>query len=125
MNLRMLVPALVVLPFIIGAVEPAADKESQPRDKGAKEDKAVKPEDKPKEENKEKPKPSETSHSLILKSGKLDYSATAGTLPIRDEEGKVTADIFFIAYTRTKEGSTTAMAADDAAHRPITFAFNG
>jgi len=40
---------------------------------------------------------------------------TAGYLPMKDEEGKLKANIFFVAYT--KEGS--------GARRPITFTFNG
>ena len=59
----------------------------------------------------------ETNHTVTLNGNKLEYTATAGTLPLRNDEGKVTARVFFVAYTKT--GVT------DASVRPITFAFNG
>jgi carboxypeptidase C (cathepsin A) len=58
---------------------------------------------------------SETHHTLQVGDLKLDYKATAGTLVLRDDEGKAKASMFFVAYTRT----------DGAGPRPITFAFNG
>ncbi len=76
--------------------------------------------DKKKPENDEardKPKLSETKHSIVLNGVKIDYTATAGTLQLKNAEGKPTADIFFIAYT--KDGVS------DLARRPVTFSFNG
>src|SRR6478672_5542956 len=103
MKFRILVP-LISLSFLCVYAEPPPGKNTEDTKKGGS-DKPGKPEEKPKDDAKEKPKQSETSHSLSLPTGKLDYTATAGTLPIKDAEGKNTADIFFIAYTRTKEGS--------------------
>jgi carboxypeptidase C (cathepsin A) len=123
MKLRALTLLLVALPFIVASAEPPADKEEKKNE--TKEDKPANPTEKSKDEPKEKPKRSETTHSLTLNGTRLGYTATAATLPIKDAEGKTTADIFFIAYTRTKEGSTVAQAADDPAQRPITFSFNG
>jgi carboxypeptidase C (cathepsin A) len=60
---------------------------------------------------------SETKHSLTLAGGKLDYQATAGTLVLKEDEGKPLANIFFVAYTK--------LGVDDLTRRPITFAFNG
>ena len=60
---------------------------------------------------------SETKHTITLNGAKLDYTATAGTLPLTDENGKVTANVFFVAYTRS--------GADEPGRRPIAFAFNG
>jgi carboxypeptidase C (cathepsin A) len=60
---------------------------------------------------------SETQHTLQLGGAKLQYKATAGTLVLRDDEGKAKASMFFVAYTRTD--------GDVGAKRPITFAFNG
>jgi carboxypeptidase C (cathepsin A) len=60
---------------------------------------------------------SETRHTLALGEAKLDYVATAGTLLLKEEEGKARAGVFFVAYT--KAGVT------DPAKRPITFTFNG
>ena len=58
-----------------------------------------------------------TQHRIIAAGGKpIDYTATAGTMIIRDDEDKPIASIGYVAYTRrdAKAGS-----------RPITFAFNG
>src|SRR5687768_14132164 len=57
-----------------------------------------------------------TKHSIMVKGKKLDYTATAGYLTLKDDQQKDTANIFFIAYTR--DGA-------DLATRPVTFAFNG
>ncbi|WP_377298161.1 S10 family peptidase [Rhizobium sp. SGZ-381] len=56
-----------------------------------------------------------TDHVLQTKAGPLAYTATAGTLSLRGQDGKVTAKIFYTAYR----------ARDRAPGRPITFAFNG
>lgn len=124
MNLRAPLIPLIICSFALAYAEPPVDK---PKDesKEAKDDKSSKPAEKPKDETKEKPKLSETSHSLILNGARLDYAATAGTLPIKDAEGKTTADIFFIAYTRSKEGGKVPLAEEDPSQRPVTFAFNG
>src|SRR4051812_22019415 len=58
-----------------------------------------------------------TEQSIHMPGGVLQYKATAGTLTLKDEEGKALASIFFVAYTKTS--------AEDPAKRPITFAFNG
>ena len=58
-----------------------------------------------------------TQHRITAAGGKpIDYTATAGTLIIRDDEDKPIASIGYVAYTRrdVKGGA-----------RPITFAFNG
>src|SRR5215831_15497969 len=43
---------------------------------------------------------SQTSHTVRLDVRELRYSATAGTLPIRLDDGKVAARMFFVAYTK-------------------------
>jgi carboxypeptidase C (cathepsin A) len=62
-------------------------------------------------------KTSTTTHSIQIAGQTLNYTATAGTLVLRKEDGTATASIFYVAYT--KDGVT------DMAGRPITFAFNG
>src|SRR5437763_1315139 len=57
-----------------------------------------------------------TKHAIQVKGKKLEYTATAGYLTLKDEQQKPTANIFFIAYTL--DGA-------EAGKRPITFAFNG
>src|SRR3954468_4520307 len=61
-------------------------------------------------------KVSQTSHTVRLDGRDIKYTATAGTLPIRGDEGKVQARMFFVAYT--KDG-------DDAKTRPLSFLYNG
>ncbi len=58
-----------------------------------------------------------TKHSIVLPSGKMDYTATAGTLTIRSDDGKPTASYFYTAYTAA--GSTPGT------RRPVTFFYNG
>ena len=72
----------------------------------------------PKETSKETAKDnvSTTQHSVRIGGETINYTARAGTIVIKDEDGNPKANIFFTAYT--KDGA-------DAAKRPITFAFNG
>jgi carboxypeptidase C (cathepsin A) len=57
------------------------------------------------------------SHNAVTVRGeRIAYTATAGTLTIRDDEGKPTASIFYTAYTR--DGSAPGS-------RPVTFFYNG
>jgi len=57
-----------------------------------------------------------THHSLTLNGKTLNYTATTGRLPIKREDGKTEAEMFFVAYTLDGE---------DSNKRPLTFAFNG
>src|SRR5689334_7835933 len=59
---------------------------------------------------------STTSHTITLDGKELKYTATTGTLPIRLDDGKVAARMFFVAYTKDGE---------DIARRPISFLYNG
>ena len=59
-------------------------------------------------------KSSVTDHSVTIKGKVINYKATAGTLTIRDDDGKPTASVFYVAYT-----------ANPGAHRPVTFLYNG
>jgi carboxypeptidase C (cathepsin A) len=120
MTLRLLFIPLAALSTMVFA-DPSADKAT----KEAPAAKSEKNTEKPKEDVKDKPKSSETSHSLNVNGAKLEYTATAATLPIKDAEGNTTADIFYIAYTRKREGQTQPLAAADPAQRPLTFSFNG
>jgi carboxypeptidase C (cathepsin A) len=57
-----------------------------------------------------------TSHTVTIKGVRVPYTATAGTLPIR-EEGKVTARVFYVAYVRSD--------VTDRSKRPLFISFNG
>ncbi len=56
-----------------------------------------------------------THHSVNLAGADVPYSAKAGTLPLRDAQGKALASIFYVAYVREPQETK----------RPITFVFNG
>ncbi|APT31813.1 hypothetical protein MCBMB27_02522 [Methylobacterium phyllosphaerae] len=63
------------------------------------------------------PPDSVTKQSVTLPDGRvLDFTATAGSLPLVDEAGKLQAEIAFVAYT---------VASKDGQERPVTFAVNG
>jgi carboxypeptidase C (cathepsin A) len=57
-----------------------------------------------------------THHQVTLDGKLLKYTATAGRLPIKRGDGKIEAEMFFVAYT---------LDGQDAGKRPLTFAFNG
>lgn len=57
-----------------------------------------------------------TDHKITLNGQVIEYQAQAGTLPLKNEKGEVTARIFHIAYL--KKGA-------DAGKRPVLFSFNG
>src|ERR1039458_7492150 len=57
-----------------------------------------------------------THHEITLGGKTLKYTATAGTLLIRDEEDKPYGSIFYVAYTL--DGA-------DAQTRPVSFLYNG
>jgi carboxypeptidase C (cathepsin A) len=59
---------------------------------------------------------SQTSHVVRIDGREIKYTATAGTLPIRLDDGSVAARMFFVAYTRDGE---------DARTRPVAFLYNG
>jgi carboxypeptidase C (cathepsin A) len=58
-----------------------------------------------------------TQHHFSAGGQSFDYTATAGTLIIRDDDDKPIASIGYVAYTRRP--------AHDGQSRPIMFAFNG
>jgi carboxypeptidase C (cathepsin A) len=57
-----------------------------------------------------------TRHQLALDGKLLKYTATAGRLPLKRGDGKIEAEMFFVAYT---------LDGQDVSKRPLTFAFNG
>jgi carboxypeptidase C (cathepsin A) len=82
------------------------------------------------------PKPVITYGKVTIDGQKIEYTATAGKMVMKTDEGDPKAEVFFIAYTKGgKEDSDTGKkngdrrvsrdAAAERAKRPITFAFNG
>ena len=74
------------------------------------------------DENGEKPTPvppeksSVTHHTMTLGGKQLSYTATAGTLLIRDQDDKPYGSIFYVAYTL--DGA-------EPKSRPVSFLYNG
>ena len=94
--------------------EPSASEEHKPdASKDAANDK-----DKDKEQHYDVTEvaPVVTHHQITLDGKLLKYTATAGRLPIKREDGKIEAEMFFVAY---------ALEGQQANQRPLTFAFNG
>jgi carboxypeptidase C (cathepsin A) len=59
-----------------------------------------------------------TSHHTVGVAGKtIGYTATAGTLTLRDDSGKPIASMFYVAYTADR--------AKGEPERPVTFLYNG
>jgi carboxypeptidase C (cathepsin A) len=71
----------------------------------------------PKKESNEPPAPIVTHHEIHVGGKTLRYTATAGMMPIRNTDGEIEADMFFMAYTLDGQSSPE--------HRPLTFSFNG
>lgn len=60
-------------------------------------------------------KPVITHHKISVHGKVLQYTATTGRMPIKNERGEIDAEIFYVAYTLDNAGPK----------RPLTFAFNG
>jgi carboxypeptidase C (cathepsin A) len=58
-----------------------------------------------------------TEHTITIAGHTLAYTATAGTLLLKDGSGETTAEIFYASFMLNNAG--------DAAHRPITYFVNG
>src|SRR5467141_2223260 len=75
--------------------------------------------EKPKDDKKP-PVPEEkivqSKHSLKIGGQEIKYTATAGTILLKLEDGTPKASVFYIAYTKDDVG--------DTAKRPVTFTFN-
>lgn len=88
----------------------ATGQNPSPKDETKKTKEQKKPEANPPEE-----KPSITHHKITVHGKTIEYTATAARMPIRNEQGHVEAQMFYVAYTVDNKG----------AKRPLTFAFNG
>src|SRR5215472_15219914 len=58
-----------------------------------------------------------SEHSIDTPSGKITYTATAGTFSLFDQSGERSAAVFYTAYVAKSDKPATS--------RPITFVFNG
>ncbi len=60
---------------------------------------------------------SETTHTVTIDGQTIEYTATAGHLIVKEEEGKKQASFFSVAYVRNDVTDRTT--------RPVVFSFNG
>jgi carboxypeptidase C (cathepsin A) len=98
-------------PTPASAPEAAASLEQRPRETSGDKEK-----DKEEHYDMTEVAPIVTHHQITVDGKLLKYSATTGRLPIKRGDGKIEAQMFFVAYT---------LDGQDAAKRPLTFAFNG
>ena len=101
--------------------QPQQSKPEEPSAKPA-EPAPPQPEPKPGDEKKEEHfdmtevAPVVTHHQMTMDGKTLKYTTTVGRLPIKRADGKIEAEMFFVAYT---------LDGQEAGRRPLTFAFNG
>ena len=99
------------------AKQPPRKPESKPRPEEQKPSAPKAGTDKDKEEFDVSEVPPVVTHHQITLDGKvLKYTATTGRLPLKRGDGKIEAEMFFVAYT---------LDGQDGEKRPLTFAFNG
>ena len=99
--------------FLTAVAAPALAREKE-RDKETGEGRKNK---KKKRRKKLEEKTSVTKGSVTIDGEEIAYTATAGTLVLKEEDGTPRASVFYIAYVRD--------GVEDPAKRPVTFTFNG
>src|SRR5918996_3406433 len=60
---------------------------------------------------------STTKHAIEIGGQRIAYTATAGTIVLRDDKNKAEASVFYVSYTRDD--------VTDRARRPMFYSFNG
>jgi carboxypeptidase C (cathepsin A) len=98
------------------AENPAAKPESPAESKPAMQSTGDREKDKEEHFDMTEKAPVITHHQITVDGKLLRYTATTGFLPIKRGDGRIEAEMFYVAYTLDGE---------DAAKRPLTFAFNG
>jgi carboxypeptidase C (cathepsin A) len=112
MTLKRLAPALLLFSLPAFA-QPQHGAPPPPADKPA----AAKPETKPEG----LPEDKSVEQTVTVNGKTLHYTATVGTIHLKDNTGKPTGDVMYTSYTldRSKDG------AKSEPDRPVLFAFNG
>ncbi len=106
----------MLIPLVLSTLFAIAD----PPQHDAKPDKpAVEDRDKKdaKDKKEKEDEPIVTHHEMRVGGKLLKYTATTGTLPLKNETGEVEANIFFVAYVVDRTAGPET--------RPLTFSFNG
>ena len=91
--------------------------EEKPAEKSDKSAGEQKKDEKKDEKKAPEEKAVQTKHTIKLGGQEIKYTATAGTILLKLEDGTPKASVFYIAYTKDD--------VSDVAKRPLTFAFNG
>jgi carboxypeptidase C (cathepsin A) len=98
--------------------KPATKEDEKAAEKTAEKSKDEKGKDeKGKDEKKPEEKIVQTKHAVRIGGQEIKYTATAGTILLKLEDGTPKASVFYIAYTKDDVA--------DLAKRPVTFTFNG
>ncbi len=134
MRKALLAPALMLSISSLFAQSPEPAPNRQPAPSGARRETAAAPDNEERAERADGPRQSDdkreavrppadakdkistTQHSVTIGGQTISYTARAGTMIMRDEEGKPRASFFFTSYT--KDGA-------DPSRRPVTYTFNG
>lgn len=99
----------LILAASVGLAAPAHARLDEPPAKAEGDDKKDK-------DDKKKNEPVSTKHSITINGEQINYTATAGMMPVLDDALKTKANIFYVAYT--KDGA-------EPGTRPLLFSFNG
>jgi len=105
---RISIACVAVLLGLGSALSPAAAQDAKDKAAGAGSDDYAK-------DFKPFPAPKSVSQSISLGGRTLNYTATVGSVPVKDGKGKVIGEVVYTAYTVPGAART----------RPVTFAFNG
>ena len=110
-----LLPLACLASLLVAAAVPAlaADKTSEPKASEAKDQ--AKDAAKPDTDLAPFPAPKSVKQSAVIGGRRIDYLATVGAIPVKDEKGKVTGEVVYTAFTVPGRGAS----------RSVTFAFNG
>ncbi len=116
MIFRMVQFALLFALLLSGSLAAPSPPEGQ-KDTAASSSKSATGDRGEKPEKKLKEKCSVTTGSVTIAGKTISYTATAGTILLKKEDGTPRASVFYVAYTKNDTS--------DLSHRPITFTFNG
>lgn len=106
-------------------VGPAVWAQDDPAPKADENTKPTTPADKDKHEHPDSDWVS-TEHTVGIDSDMiLPYTATAGTIQLKDNKDKPKASVFFISYTHPADSQTEYKAKVKPQDRPVMFCFNG
>src|SRR5258706_11020812 len=112
-------PTLLIIAGILVMFTAARISAKKPEEKPAEKaaEKSGDKSDKAKDEKKPEEKVVQTKHTIRIGGQEIKYTATAGTILLKLEDGTPKASVFYVAYTRDD--------VSDSAKRPVTFTFNG